>query len=187
MMRTRKEGTRNTGFKASGFAPSFFSILQIFLLFIIPFSLCSVAPAHDYHVSVTQMQYNSGSKTFELSIRVFTDDLERALGIANGNKRIIIKNGDANDALVSAYIIKNLSLSDTQKKISEARYVGKEQEQDATWIYLEIPFQLPIKGHKLQNSILTEIFDDQVNMTNITTPAGKKTYMYKKGQLVHVL
>lgn len=186
MTKIREEGTESAGLRASDFAPSFFRMLRLFALFIIPLSLCSVSPAHDYHVSVTQMQYNSGSKTFELSIRVFTDDLERALENANGNKRIIIKNGDTHDALVSAYITKNLSLSDTQKIIS-ARYIGKEQEQDATWIYMEIPFQLPIKGHKLQNSILTEIFDDQVNMTNITTPAGKKTYMYKKGQLVHVL
>jgi hypothetical protein len=159
-----------------------------FLIFL-PLSLLlyAASPPHDYHVSVTQMQYNNSSKTFELSIRIFTDDLEKALGIAHGNKRFVVKNGDANDAFVSAYITKNLMLTNPQKRAVPIHYVGKEQEEDVTWIYVEIPFQLPLSGYFLQNSILTETFDDQVNMTNVTTPAGKKTYLYKKGQLVHVL
>jgi hypothetical protein len=187
MPETKKEGTGKTGWRTGRPATSFFSIPMFFLLLFATFSLCSLSPAHDYHVSVTQMQYNSGSKTFEISIRIFTDDLERALGYANGNKRFVVKNGDANDAAVSAYISKNFSFTTNQQKTLPIRYIGKEQEDDATWVYIELPFQVPVKGSKLQNSILTEIFDDQVNMTNVTTPAGKKTYMYKKGQLVHVL
>ena len=69
------------------FSPfSRFSILPFipFLLFV-PFLLSSLflltsfKPKHDYHVSVTQMQYNASARSFEVSIRIFTDDLEKAL------------------------------------------------------------------------------------------------------------
>ncbi|WP_212568036.1 DUF6702 family protein [Dyadobacter psychrophilus] len=147
---------------------------------------------HDYHVSVTQMQYNPALKTFEVSIRMFTDDLERALsqrGLAQGNEkqRVVIKNDDKNDPLVERYVLKSFVLTDSQKKPVAIKYVGKEQEEDATWVYLEIPFQGPLNGCKLQNSTLMEVFDDQVNMTNIKNASEKRTFLFKKGQAVHIL
>lgn len=161
----------------------FHSSLLIFLLSI----LVAATPKHDYHVSVTQMQYSVEARAWEVSIRIFTDDLEKALGSSQGNKKFSIKNGDDNDPFVSGYIQKHFLLFNEQKKALPLRYVGKEQEEDATWIYLEIPFQMPATGYRLQNSILTEIFDDQVNMTNILMPSGKKTYLFKKGQLIRSL
>lgn len=167
--------------------PSYILQFSFILLLTSSVLLTAASPKHDYHVSVTQMQYNPGSKVFELSIRIFTDDLERALAQANNNKRFSINNKDQNDTYVSAYLQQRFSLRDAQKRILPLRYVGKEQEEDATWVYLEIPFQLPFSGNSLQNSILTEIFDDQVNMTNVILPSGKKTYLFKKGQLTYTL
>jgi hypothetical protein len=168
---------------------STFSILRFstFIILVSSFFLISASPKHDYHVSVTQMQYNPGTKLFEVSIRIFTDDLEKALGQTNGNRRFSIRNNDQNDVFVSGYIQKHFVLADDQKKVLPIRYVGKEQEEDATWVYAEIPFKMPLTGCKLQNSILAETFEDQVNMTNITVSSGKKTYLFKKGQLVHSL
>ena len=157
--------------------------------FILLFSLLqfSASPKHDYHVSVTQMLYNPALKAFEISIRIFTDDFERGLSADNGNRRVTVKSNDENDPVVEKYIRKNFLLADNQKKALAIRYVGKEQEEDATWIYLEIPFQGQLEGYKLHNSILMEMFEDQVNMTNLKFTSEKKTFLFKKGQLVHSL
>ncbi|WP_310587940.1 DUF6702 family protein [Dyadobacter chenhuakuii] len=160
--------------------------------FLIFFVLTLSSSVHDYHVSVTQMQYNPALRTFEVSIRMFTDDLERALsqpGLTQGNdkQRVVIKNNDKNDPLVERYVLKSFVLMDSQKKPVAAKYVGKEQEEDATWVYLEIPFNGPLNGFKLQNSTLMEVFDDQVNMTNIKSASEKRTFLFKKGQSVHIL
>ncbi|TDE13665.1 DUF6702 family protein [Dyadobacter psychrotolerans] len=157
------------------------SILLSSLLFF------SASPKHEYHVSVTQMQYNPAIKTFEISIRIFTDDLEKGLAADNGNKRFLIKNNDQNDPFIERYIRKNFLLTDHLKKVAALRYIGKEQEEDATWVYLEIPFQTTLDGCKLQNSILSEAFEDQVNMTNLKYTSDKKTFLFKKGQLVQSL
>ncbi|MCE7067310.1 DUF6702 family protein [Dyadobacter sp. CY326] len=155
-----------------------------FLLFCL---LTLSSSVHDYHVSVTQMQYNPAIRTFEVSIRMFTDDLEKGLTQGNDKQRVVIKNDDKNDPLVERYVLKSFVLMDSQKKPVAIKYVGKEQEEDATWVYLEIPFQGPLNGYKLQNSTLMEVFDDQVNMTNIKNASEKRTFLFKKGQTVHIL
>jgi len=158
------------------------SVLLCSLLFLFSFK-----PKHEYHVSVTQMQFNPALKSFEVSIRIFIDDLERALSENNGNKRFVIKNDDQNDKLVEQYIRKSFALTDGQKKPVVIKYIGKEQEEDATWVYLEIPFQGTLDGCKLQNSTLMDTFDDQVNMTNVKYATEKRTFLFKKGQPVHFL
>jgi len=174
--------------------PSFFEIISAgpkwfvpALILLLFFSSSFTRPRHEYHVSVTQMQYNPALKSFEISIRLFTDDFERGLSAENGNRRFIVKNNDQNDSFVERYIRKNFLLSDSQKKAVGVHYVGKEQEEDATWIYLEIPFQNTLEGCKLQNSILMEVFEDQVNMTNLKFSSQKKTFLFKKGQVVQAL
>lgn len=155
--------------------------------FLIFFILTLSSSVHDYHVSVTQMQYNPALKSYEVSIRMFTDDLERALSQGNDKQRVVIKNDDKNDPLVERYVLKSFVLMDSQKKPVAIKYVGKEQEEDATWVYLEIPSRGPLNGYKLQNSTLMEVFDDQVNMTNIKDASEKRTFLFKKGQAVHIL
>jgi hypothetical protein len=155
-----------------------------YFLFTFSLLLFSASPKHDYHVSVTQMQFNPALKSFEISIRLFTDDLEKGLSQSNDMQRIVIKNGDKNDALIEQYIRKSFVLTDSQKKPASIHYIGKEQEEDATWVYLEVPIQGIWTGYRLQNSTLMEVFDDQVNMTNVKYASDKKTFLFKKGQTV---
>lgn len=132
------------------------------------------------------MQYDKPGKSFQISIRIFTDDLEKGISEDNNKKIFTIKNNDQNNPFVERYIRKHFILTNAQKK-AEVQYLGKEEEADATWVYLEIPFPETTQGWKLQNSILMEVFDDQVNMTNVKSLAGQKTFLFKKGQTVQSL
>lgn len=132
------------------------------------------------------MQYNGPAKSFEISIRIFTDDLEKGISEDNNKRIFSIKNNDQNNPFVERYIRKHFALSNAQKK-AEVKYLGKEEEEDATWVYLEVPFADNPEGWKLQNTILMEIFDDQVNMTNLKFTTGRKTFLFKKGQTVQTL
>ena len=136
---------------------------------------------HDYHVSVIQMQQNATTKTLEISMRIFTDDLEMALSKDNGNKRFTISNQDRNDEFLKRYLNRHFEVKDARKQIKNFKYLGKEQEVDATWIYLEVEGFSDWKGMSLRNDVLMEVFDDQVNMVNFKSESGKKTYLYKKG------
>ncbi len=114
-------------------------------------------------------------------MRIFTDDLEMALSKDNGNKRFTISNQDRNDEFLKRYLNRHFEVKDARKQIKNFKYLGKEQEVDATWIYLEVEGFSDWKGMSLRNDVLMEVFDDQVNMVNFKSESGKKTYLYKKG------
>ncbi len=147
--------------------------------------LCSAAaPAHEYYVSVTQIQYNPAEKTLEISIRLFTDDLEKALAAENNDRPVRITNNDQNNAVVEKYMRKHFVLTDSRRQPKPWKYIGKENEADATWIYLEIPQEGSLSGFSLRNDLLMDTFRDQVNIVNIRINSDKKTLLYKKGKPV---
>lgn len=162
----------------------FFSVIVWLLLVVV---LTSSRPKHEYHVSVTQMRYNPAQKNLEISVRTYTDDLEKGLSLANDNRRFVLRNDDANNPFVERYLRKHFVLADPSRQIRSFTYIGKEEEADGTWLYLEVPFSGNPEGWVLKNDLLMETFDDQVNMVNIKWGDERKTYMFKSGKPVQAL
>ena len=160
------------------------------MLSLCSLSLCvslvffSARPAHEFHASVTQMQYNVKERTFEISIRVFTDDLEKALS-QEANRKIHLDEVKAeNNPIIEKYVRSHFAYINAQKQPKPVTYVGHEVEADANWIYLEMPYAEPFRGGMLKQNILMEFFDDQVNMVNIQYQGQKKTVVFRKNQTV---
>ena len=139
---------------------------------------------HDFHTSLTQMQFNAKDKTFEISVRVFTDDFEKALILENNGQKVELANNDKYDPLIERYIRKHFSLTNPQKQRKAFNYLGHETEADAQWIYLEMPYNDPFRGAQLQQTVLMELFDDQVNLVNFQYLTQKKTVVFRKNQTV---
>jgi hypothetical protein len=158
-------------------------ISLLFLLsLIVPSSIynevATKSLVHAYHTSITQMEYNAKEKVYEISIRLFTDDLEKTLGQATKNPKLKIINDDKNDALVADYLQKHFVITNAQGKKQPVEYIGKENENPATWIYLQLPSNGQLKGYKLQQESLMETFDDQVNIVNIAIAQQKNSYIF---------
>lgn len=141
-----------------------------------PFSFFS--SMHAFHTSIAEMRYNPKEKVFEISLRVFTDDLEKTLSLNNQNKKFVIENADKNDGFINQYVHKHFVVTTPKNQKLTYQYVGKEKEGDATWIYLEMPMNEPLKGSKIQNDVLIDMFDDQTNIVNIFMNNTKKSYLF---------
>ena len=144
---------------------------------------------HEFHASVTKMEYNAKEQVFEISIRIFTDDFEKALSAAS-NSKVNLNDAsgratDKNDPLIEQYVQAHFRFFTPQKQTKPVKYVGHEVEADANWLYLEMPFAEPFRGGMLKQDVLMEAFDDQVNMVNIKYQAQKKTFVFRKNQPVH--
>lgn len=133
---------------------------------------------HAFHTSLTEMRYNTKSKGFEVSLRVFTDDLEKVLSHDNQNKKIIVENNDKNDALVEQYVKKHFMLVNSKNQLKAVQYIGKEKEGDATWIYLELPMSEALSGLRLKNDVLIDMFEDQTNIVNVFVKEEKKSFIF---------
>ncbi|MFN8358065.1 MAG: DUF6702 family protein [Spirosomataceae bacterium] len=143
---------------------------------------------HAFHTSLTQIDHNPKEKSLEVSIRMFTDDLESTLSKENNGQRFRIENNDKNDPFVERYVRKHFKLTNAKGQSKAYTYVGKENEGDATWVYIEIPLQeSDIQGFKLQQDVLVDAFDDQVNIVNVTFKGERKSYVYNAKKLIHEL
>ena len=65
---------------------------------------------HPFFVSMTDINYNDKNKTLEISVRIFTDDLEKTIRQTyKGKVDLLNKNDKANsEKLVQQYINKHL-------------------------------------------------------------------------------
>lgn len=117
---------------------------------------------------------------------MFTDDLEKALTRENGGQRVIFdkKYEKNNDLLLEKYIRKHFAVQTIQKQRKAFIYVGHETEADAQWVYLEIPYPEPFKGMSLQQSVLLDMFEDQVNVVTVKYNTDKKTVLFRRNQTV---
>ncbi|UTA67640.1 MULTISPECIES: DUF6702 family protein [Emticicia] len=134
---------------------------------------------HAFHTSLTEIQYNAREKSLEVTIRMFTDDLESALTkLNNGQKVMIGGKNDNSDALLSKYVQQHFAIISPQKQKKAMQYLGKEPEGDATWVYIEIPEGQTLKDHTIYNDLMQELFDDQTNLINLFYGSNKKTFLF---------
>jgi len=145
------------------------------------FTLCLVLQGssggmfHEFYVSLTEVRFNSDRNKLEVSMRIFPDDLDRVLlelyGLAT-HLGTELEPPEA-DSLLSLYINENFSIRCDTIPVNLV-YLGKEPEADAIWSYLESD-QIPVPGSfEVTNSILTEVFPDQVNIVQLYVGAWNK-------------
>jgi hypothetical protein len=161
-------------------------MLTLVFSFIASFLFTAPSTLHEFHTSLAQVHYNQSSRSFEITLRVFTDDLEAALTLMNNNNKVTIDAPQA-DQLIAQYLNKHFALLDRQNQKKELTFIGKEVEVDVTWIYAEIPVPDLPSGMRLQNSVLTELFGDQVNMVNFKYLSTIRTFMFKPNETVQSL
>jgi hypothetical protein len=140
-------------------------------------------PTHDFHNSIAEVNYRAKNQTFEVSLRVFTDDFELALARLGGVKVLTLDKTKKHEALIKQYITAHFYCTDAKKQKILPQYVGKELENEVVWIYFEIPLKKSPKGWQIYNSILTELYDDQTNMVNVIYKAARKTLLFRRGEV----
>ncbi|RZK58458.1 MAG: hypothetical protein EOO91_08245 [Pedobacter sp.] len=131
---------------------------------------------HPLHVSTTEIEFNSKEKSLEISCRIYTDDFETVLAKqfktkVDLNKQTMHK---AMDELVKKYLNANLQYKINGKNLT-ATYVGFEQDNEATNVYLEIDNVLSLQSLSLNNSILYDLFDDQMNILHVVKAGTRKS------------
>jgi hypothetical protein len=120
---------------------------------------------HPFHVGLAELHIDS--QGVQLAIRVFTDDLEMALG-KRFRTGVDLAHGDS---LSHAQMIQNL-LRETvtltaDRQAVQFAYIGREWEEDAVWLYLEGDFYRRATEWALKITLLSELFPDQRYVTRI--------------------
>ena len=159
---------------------------SLLLFSFLPFLLSAFA-FHPFHTSLTQMEFDPKSQTFEVSVRVFTDDFETVLTKENGGKPIHLNAGQKHDKLIEQYVRKHFVVASADRKPLPITYVGYEQEADAQWVYFEMPFAGKAQNVFIKQDLFIDIFADQVNLVTIQLNQVKKTVVFRNNQPVQAV
>ncbi len=148
-------------------------------LFIVCLSYAN--PYHSFFVTITEIECNNNAKTLEISIKIFTDDLEKALNTRFGGKANLNTSQEAAQvkANLPTYLSEHFAIS--VNGVGEAcQFIGKEKEDDATWCYLEVKNAASISAITVKNSILTELYESQNNIVHVKVRGTSKSMMLKR-------
>ena len=165
-----------------------FFVTTLLILTLSSFKSTSPADVHPYHVGSVEFNYNSKSKTFEITGKFFLDDLENALKEKYGT--VVHFNDDKYETqineLLKQYCADYLKLKADQKFL-KVNYIGFEEDSEAVNIYLESePVNAP-KKVETAVSFLYNLFDDQMNIIHIIINGKRQSerlnypnrYLYK--------
>lgn len=140
----------------------------------------SASAAHKFYASLARVEYNEESKTVEAAMRVFADDLELALTRRSGRKVYLDKTKDVGD-LALAYLREKFELSGRDGRKVELKWVGMETQGDVAWLYFEAPLPEGLQGASLRDSVLIELFREQVNIVNLKYGGRRLDLVFKRG------
>jgi len=157
-------------------------------LLIVLLLLSSSFISHKFYVSITEIRLNDENNTIEISMRIFPDDLDRAISQIQGvNPQIAteLEHEDA-DKWIEDYVLQRFSLQLNGIKI-KCSFLGKEQESDAVWCYFEGKFTGSPKELTVTQKILTDSFEDQVNIVQFYHNDFNKGIMLDKSKTTEKL
>ncbi len=161
---------------------------KIFFLLYIFLFLSFFASAHPFYVSICQIDFNRESKSLEISVKIFAEDL--LLALENRGERIIFlgeerERPEANE-IISNYIKSKLKI-EVNGKVMDLNFIGKELESDAVWNYFEVANVSELKEIKVTCNILTEMFETQNNVIQVNNGDKIKTMLLSNRKLTDAL
>ncbi|WP_343531062.1 DUF6702 family protein [Pedobacter sp.] len=153
-----------------------FSKLLLVLMLSFSFFSNEEVKKHPFHVSNTEVSYNTKSKSLEITCRIFTDDFENVLNKRFKSKIDLYTKSQVKEmnAFVKSYLEANLKFMVDGKAV-KYNYLGFENDHEATNVYLEIGNSPSFKTLGVDNSILYDLFEDQMNILHVEKNGNRKS------------
>ncbi len=138
---------------------------------------------HKFYVSVTNMVYSEKDEAFQITSRIFIDDLDDLLEERYGIKANLATPEESKIAVdyIEKYFNTKFVIEINGEPVSYT-FLGKKYDTDVVICYLEIPnIKLPeVKTLTVQNEILTDMFDEQKNLVHVKWDGNKKSFVLIK-------
>lgn len=137
----------------------------------------SLALFHPFYVSVIEINHNEKEATAEISIRIFTDDLEKTLQKQSTATIDIIKpaNKAYIDQQINQYIGKTLQIKINGKPV-KFNYIGYEIIRESVWSYFEVEQVKEMNTVDITCSILHDFENSQINLFHVKSKGTQKSY-----------
>lgn len=147
----------------------------IFLLLIIPLLSFTI---HKYYISLTKIDYIKESKSVQITMRIFIDDLESTLNKINNKSFELDTKSELEDAniFIEKYLLKQFEVN-INGTIRNYKYLGKKYENDVVFLFAEIENITVINSIEIRNRVLMDVFSEQQNIIKLNINNNKKSFI----------
>lgn len=139
--------------------------------------------AHPFYVSICQINYSKETKSLEISVKVFADDL--LLGLENAGRTKIYLGEKKEDPKADEYIFEYLTTHYNfvvNEEKENLKFVGKEIDNDVVWTYLEIENIASLNTIDVECTLLTEVLESQSNIIQVNKNGVIKNLLLSKNK-----
>ena len=157
---------RHTKVKSVNLIVCFFVSASLFFSFVL----------HPYYISVTEVEYIPEKKEIQIACKIFSDDFEEALHLANGRKIKLLESfqSSSTDSIVFRYLKQHLLLNADGRSI-QLQFEGKELQGEAVWCYLSANNVSVQAQLTITNDLLVHYREDQVNIVHLKSTNRKNS------------
>jgi len=150
------------------------------------------APAarHPTHSTLLELRLNPQKQQVELALKVFADDLEKAL--SQGQPKAVNLREVRALPLAELYLHQHLKLSlpaapRRPRLPLDVQFLGMQAEKDAYWLYAKVLLPHPTTELLLRQATLLDLFPDQMNIVNAEGNGKKVSALLRNGHEEEVL
>ena len=143
-----------------------------------------VLPAHPFKASVTEVRQNPESGRIEVTLKLFTDDLEECVRERSGKLLNLDTSRElaSSDDLLNEYLQSGFRLEINGEAL-DLEFLGREHEPGVTWCFLESKPVEAVSEFYAVNSIMTEMYSTQSNIVHVEIGGQKKSLLLRPGKL----
>jgi len=160
-------------------------LITTLYLFII---MGSLHTSHDFFVSITEIDHSATENTLQITVKLFTDDLEKALE-AQGTEKLYLgtdKEAEKANQYIEKYLHQKLLLN-VNDSLVDFNYLGKEFDLEATWCYAEVENIPKVHTLEVTNKIFLDSFEGQTNIVHTHIHNKKKSLLLSEGNITDKL
>jgi hypothetical protein len=153
--------------------------LPLLLLALVVTVWANIAFAHQQKAAETTMLINQQEKRLEVSHRFYLHDTEHAV------QKLLDKNADIlssekTQQQFADYVAKQFTAKTLNDKPLSLSNIGYEVEGKFFWVYQEVELTDDLKGLKVRNGSLRDLWPTQINMVNIEGQGKVRTLYFSE-------
>ena len=131
---------------------------------------------HPLHLATVEIDHNATDKTLEITCKTFWDDFETILTKMNKSRVDLTsdKSVEENNKKIFEYIKSHLQITVDGKAV-QMNFVGYEKEDVVVYSYLQVDNISSVKKVTIVNSIMHDMFEDQVEIIHMIVNGNRKS------------
>jgi hypothetical protein len=134
---------------------------------------------HPLHTTITTIVYHAGVHRVTATIRVFTDDLGRAIVERTHGS---VPAGSITDAVTFAYLNVAFGVVGPDGRPVPLEWCGSRTTGDLRWLCIQATVPVGLRGVRIRDAVLTDVFSDQVNIVIADYDGHHTSLLFTRGE-----